>query len=134
MSLDSIQRFWTVISAMLGSVALVSKLLWDVKGKWDETNHVLLGLVKTVADMYAVNAQDHARMDRRADKLEDRIIEHIGRHRRLLGSLWDKSLAKVSKYGTETNPDTTQTARREKPPKYTPATKSGHKLFHPISR
>ena len=83
MSLDSAQKFWGLVSAFLGSVGLVSKLLWDVKGKWDETNHMLMGLVKTVSDMMSANSLDHARMDHRTDKLEDRIIEHIGRHRRM---------------------------------------------------
>jgi hypothetical protein len=83
MSLDAMQKFWAIMSAVCGCAGLFGKLLWDIRGKWDETNHMLLGLVRTVAEMGTMNSQDHARMDRRTDKLEDRIIDHIGRHRRM---------------------------------------------------
>lgn len=66
---------WTVVLMAAGGgltwATFVARLLWNFRGKWDETNSTLTGMRDKIAELAARDAQ-----------LERRLERHLSWHER----------------------------------------------------
>ena len=87
--MSNTQRFVTLLVGVLtvgsllgGGILFTIKVLLSIQSKWDKTNGALKSIGESVAGNELNHEKDHARMDQRTDRIEGRLNEHIGRHRR----------------------------------------------------
>lgn len=76
--LTATERF---VALATGILVLLGMII-GAKGKWDATNATLGELQRGLASFMMQHEKDHARMDRDLDGVEERLQDHIGRHRR----------------------------------------------------
>lgn len=84
------ERFITLLGTIIVALGIIMaggvrifKVLWDIRGAWDKTNNALhetngelTHLVEDVRELVGNKERDHARIDKRQDRLEARIERH----------------------------------------------------------
>jgi len=79
----------TVACSVTGALAVIGgglivmvRTLWKISAAWAGTNASLAALVAKVGDLVAAKDADHARLERRADEVAERLERHLTWHDR----------------------------------------------------
>lgn len=70
----------TAIGTLAGIGLFALRLLWRIRGSWDQTNSQLKALVTQVTALVSGNEADHARLERRTDEVGGRLERHLEWH------------------------------------------------------
>jgi hypothetical protein len=70
----------TVLTSLVGAMLWALRLLWRIRGSWDDSNARLEALIAKVADLITLKEADHTRLDRRDQEIAERLDRHLDWH------------------------------------------------------